>query len=79
MVNIISGTKKDFDGLAKMFDDPTWSRENMQNYFRKLEKNLYSNPSLSPEHGFDGWLKTSTVPIDVLLRNPALIGMLKPA
>ncbi|KAF8911418.1 hypothetical protein CPB85DRAFT_1185708, partial [Mucidula mucida] len=37
MINIIAETRSDFDGLASMFNDSTWSRDNMQNYFKKIE------------------------------------------
>ncbi|KAG6915224.1 hypothetical protein DXG01_012643 [Tephrocybe rancida] len=70
MINIIAGTRPDFDGLAQTFNDSTWSRENMQNYFRRIEHNLYL-PANNTDHGFDGWLKTSTLPTDVFERNPA--------
>lgn len=74
MINIISGTKSDFDDLADTFDDPTWSRDNMQTYFRRIEKNLYLSPQTSPDHGFDGWLKTSSTPLDIFAKNPAYLG-----
>ncbi|KAG6815548.1 hypothetical protein H0H87_000631 [Tephrocybe sp. NHM501043] len=70
MINIIAGTKTDFDGLAQTFNDSTWSRNNMQNYFRRIEHNLYL-PANNTDHGFNGWLKTSTLPTDVFERNPA--------
>ncbi|KAF8069142.1 hypothetical protein FPV67DRAFT_1415345, partial [Lyophyllum atratum] len=74
MVNIIAGTRQDFDGLADTFSDPSWSRNEMQSYFRRIEKNLYLVPLLSPDHGFNGWLKTTTLPLDVFVRNPLFLG-----
>ncbi|KAF9467913.1 hypothetical protein BDZ94DRAFT_1131231, partial [Collybia nuda] len=38
-INILGGTRDDFDGLAKTFNDPSWSRDNMQNYLRLIENN----------------------------------------
>ncbi|KAG6897419.1 hypothetical protein C0992_001733 [Termitomyces sp. T32_za158] len=75
MINIISGTRQDFDGLATTFNDPTWSRNNMQlTYFRRIEDNLYLQPQiLFPDHGFDGWLKTSLLPLDVFTANPSFL------
>ncbi|KAG6828266.1 hypothetical protein H0H92_008609 [Tricholoma furcatifolium] len=70
MINIIGGTRPDFDGLAETFNDSTWSRDNMQNYFKLIEDNLYL-PSNNTDHGFDGWLKTSLLPTSVFQRNPA--------
>jgi hypothetical protein len=64
MINIIAGTQTDFDGIADAFDDQTWSRSNMQNYFKKIEMNLYLLPTLLTlsDHGFTGWLKTTLLP-----------------
>lgn len=45
----------------------------MQNYFKRIERNLYLLPLLNPDHGFDGWLKTNVNPILDLL-NPAFLG-----
>ncbi|RDB28025.1 Oxygen-dependent choline dehydrogenase [Hypsizygus marmoreus] len=75
MINIIAGTRKDFNDLAGIFNDPTWSRDNMQNYFRRIEHNLYLLPLLAPDHGFDGWLKTSVLPLDVFLNNPGFLDL----
>ncbi|KAF9460959.1 hypothetical protein BDZ94DRAFT_1121233, partial [Collybia nuda] len=40
LINIIANTQEDFNGLATISKDPTWSRSNMQNYFKKIEHNL---------------------------------------
>ncbi|KAJ7700877.1 hypothetical protein B0H17DRAFT_1247664 [Mycena rosella] len=71
MINIIAGTQTDFDGIAEAFDDSTWSRSNMQNYFKKIEMNLYLLPTLLTldDHGFTGWLKTTLLPYLNLLHN----------
>jgi choline dehydrogenase len=74
MINIISDTRQDFDNLAATFKDSTWSHDNMQNYFKRLEHNLYLPQLLaSSDHGFNGWLKTSLNPVQVLL-NPMFLG-----
>ncbi|KAJ7811010.1 hypothetical protein B0H14DRAFT_2203539, partial [Mycena olivaceomarginata] len=45
MLNDIADTKQDFDRLATMFNDPTWSYGNMRNYFKRIEHNLdFSRP-----------------------------------
>ncbi|KAJ6561810.1 hypothetical protein B0H19DRAFT_1142681 [Mycena capillaripes] len=69
MVNNIAVTERDFDNLATMFDDQTWSYKNMRNYFKRIEHNLYLNKS-DPDHGFQGWLKTNINPTSILA-NPA--------
>ncbi|KAJ7184484.1 putative choline dehydrogenase [Mycena filopes] len=69
MINIIAGSRSDFDGIADTFKDPSWSRNNMQAYFKKIEKNLYLLPTLLTlfDHGFSGWLKTTLLPYKNLL------------
>ncbi|KAJ7859302.1 hypothetical protein B0H14DRAFT_3630110 [Mycena olivaceomarginata] len=53
MLNDIADTKQDFDRLATMFNDPTWSYGNMRNYFKRIEHNLdFSRPNA--DHGVDG-------------------------
>ncbi|KAL0069216.1 hypothetical protein AAF712_003579 [Marasmius tenuissimus] len=69
LINIIANTRPEFDGLARMFNDPAWSRDNMQDIFKRLEHNLYLGLPAITEHGFDGWLKTSLNPVLDLL-NP---------
>ncbi|KAJ7472720.1 alcohol oxidase [Mycena latifolia] len=65
MVNNIAGLEGDFNNLAIMFNDPTWSYKNMRNYFNRIEHNLdFSEPNL--DHGFHGWLKTSLNPTSIL-------------
>ncbi|KAJ7903220.1 hypothetical protein B0H13DRAFT_1717346 [Mycena leptocephala] len=57
MLNNIGGLRQTFDNLARMFDDRTWTRDNMQSFYGLLERNLYLTPP-NPDHGFDGWLST---------------------
>ncbi|KAK1224800.1 hypothetical protein PQX77_012284 [Marasmius sp. AFHP31] len=73
LINIIANTRPEFDGLARMFNDPAWSRDNMQDIFKRLEHNLYLGLPAITEHGFDGWLKTSLNPVLDLL-NPKYLG-----
>ncbi|KIK68546.1 hypothetical protein GYMLUDRAFT_35990 [Collybiopsis luxurians FD-317 M1] len=63
MINIIAETKTDFDNLASMFNDPTWSRDNMQNYFKLIEHNLYTLGLDPVNHGYEGWLSTNLNPL----------------
>ncbi|KAJ7917033.1 choline dehydrogenase [Mycena leptocephala] len=65
MVNNVAATERDFNDLATMFDDPTWSYKNMRNYFKRIEHNLYLDKS-DPDHGFYGWLKTNINPTSIL-------------
>lgn len=67
LVNVVTGTKDDFNSLAAMFKDDTWSFKNMRNYFKRIEHNLYINPP-NADHGYEGWLKTNLNPASVLER-----------
>lgn len=69
MINIIAGTGSDFNNIADTFEDSSWSRNNMQAYFKKIEQNLYLLPTLLTlfDHGFSGWLKTTLLPYTNLL------------
>ncbi|KAF8191553.1 hypothetical protein K438DRAFT_1591155 [Mycena galopus ATCC 62051] len=71
MINIIAGTQTDFDDISTNFEDASWTRSNMQEYFKKIEKNLYLLPTLLTlgDHGFTGWLKTTLLPYLSLLHN----------
>ncbi|KAJ7107788.1 hypothetical protein C8R44DRAFT_559909, partial [Mycena epipterygia] len=51
LVNNVADTRRGFEHLADMFKDPTWSYDNMRNYFKLIEHNLYLNES-NPDHGF---------------------------
>ncbi|KAK7042085.1 choline dehydrogenase [Favolaschia claudopus] len=58
--NSIAGMRQQFDAISLTFNDPTWSRDNMQQYWALLERNLYLDPTVpDPDHGFSGWLNSS--------------------
>lgn len=65
MLNNIADTQQDFNNLATMFNDSTWSYTSMRNYFKLIEDDLSVNSS-DPDHGFKGWLKTSTTPASLV-------------
>jgi choline dehydrogenase len=61
LIHNIAATEQDFNKLASMFNDSTWSYENMRTYFTRIEDNLFLNES-DPNHGFNGWLKSNNNP-----------------
>ncbi|KAJ6479000.1 hypothetical protein C8R45DRAFT_1006433 [Mycena sanguinolenta] len=65
LINDVGAMKGDFGALATMFNDSTWSYDNMRNYFIRIEKNLYM-PETDTDHGFNGWLKTDVNPGSIL-------------
>ena len=57
--------KSDWDEIATLMDDPSWSDSNMRKYFEGLERCEYVDaPSHAEDnpthHGFSGWLTTNT-------------------
>ncbi|KAK7035857.1 choline dehydrogenase [Favolaschia claudopus] len=71
LINIIAATTEDFNNVSTIFNDPSWSRSNMQEYFKKIEKNLYLLPTLLTlaDHGFEGWMQTTLLPYLSLLHD----------
>ncbi|SPO01708.1 probable choline dehydrogenase and related flavoproteins [Cephalotrichum gorgonifer] len=66
--------ESDFEYIATMTGDPTWSPDNMRKYFERMENNKYLLPLISG-HGYDGWLSTETAPLDFVLADPQLLSM----
>jgi choline dehydrogenase len=72
----------DWDNIAALTGDPSWSAENMRKYFQRIENCHYRLPyrwlskiGINPtRHGFGGWLRTE-IPIPRLpvLKNYELI------
>lgn len=66
--------QSDFDSLAQLTGDDSWSASNMRKYFSRLESNRYLLP-LAPGHGYSGWLTTETAPLAIPLKDPELLSM----
>ena len=66
--------QSDFDNIATLTGDSSWSADNMRKYFVKLEDNQYLLPG-AEGHGYDGWLGTSYSPIDIVVSDPQLLSL----
>lgn len=67
--------RKDFQNIADLTGDASWSPDNMRKYFVRMEDKNYL--SLQPAgHGYDGWFSTQVAPIDLALRDPQLLSLL---
>ena len=76
----------DWDDIAAIVEDPSWSADNMRRYFERLEnchhrpfwrwiKKLFGwNPT---RHGFDGWLSVEKALPKTVLRDRDLVDILK--
>ena len=67
--------QSDFEDIAALTGDNSWSAENMRKYYVRMEENRYSLPG-TPGHGYDGWLATETAPLSIPLGDPQLLSML---
>ncbi|KAG7115425.1 Oxygen-dependent choline dehydrogenase like protein [Verticillium longisporum] len=66
--------QSDFDYIARLTGDQSWSAKNMRKHFVKMENNGYLLP-LIPGHGYDGWLDTETAPLTIPLADPQLLSL----
>jgi choline dehydrogenase len=62
---------EDWNAIAKITGDKSWSAEKMKSYFKKFEKSTYAKPDRV--HGDGGWLVTSLPDIDVFLKGQQAI------
>ena len=75
----------DWDGIAALTGDVSWSAEHMRTYFRTLENchhrwpyRLLSKIGIDPTgHGWNGWLHTEKAIPESMLDDPALIKMIE--
>ncbi|KAF2128264.1 GMC oxidoreductase [Dothidotthia symphoricarpi CBS 119687] len=65
----------DFDNIATITGDDSWTADNMRKYFVKLEKNAYLLPGVEG-HGYDGWLGTEFAPLDFVVADPQLLSLI---
>ncbi|KAF2146393.1 GMC oxidoreductase [Aplosporella prunicola CBS 121167] len=67
--------QSDFDYIATLTGDGSWSADKMRKYYQKMEKNQYLLPG-AEGHGYDGWLGTETAPLSIVLEDPMLLELL---
>lgn len=68
----------DWDHIAKLTKDDSWTAKNMWKYFQRVERCLYRKPprrgKKSPTgHGFNGWLATSRVDPRIALGDETVV------
>ncbi|GJN67707.1 GMC oxidoreductase [Purpureocillium lilacinum] len=67
--------RSDFEYIASLTGDASWSPDNMRKYFVRMEHNRYLLPLLAKGHGFNGWLSTETAPLTIPLEDPQLLSL----
>ncbi|TID01720.1 Oxygen-dependent choline dehydrogenase [Colletotrichum higginsianum] len=66
--------RSDFDYIARLTGDQSWSADNMRSYFVRMENNRYLLPG-APGHGYNGWFSTETAPLNIALLDPQLLSL----
>ncbi|KAK7432954.1 hypothetical protein QQZ08_000425 [Neonectria magnoliae] len=66
--------RSDFEYIAALTGDSSWSADNMRKYFVRLEDNNHLLPG-QPGHGYNGWLSTENAPISIALGDPQLLSL----
>ncbi|KAI9148277.1 Oxygen-dependent choline dehydrogenase [Paramyrothecium foliicola] len=66
--------RSDFDRIAQLTGDSSWSATNMRNQYVKLEDNHHLLP-LKPGHGYSGWLGVNTASIGLVLQDTSLLSL----
>ncbi|KAL6706539.1 hypothetical protein ACN47E_005295 [Coniothyrium glycines] len=66
--------QSDFERIAALTGDNSWSASNMRRYFARLEDNEYLLPG-AKGHGYNGWLQTSYSPIDIVTSDLQLLSV----
>ncbi|WZH42281.1 Choline dehydrogenase [Fusarium acuminatum] len=70
--------QSDFEYIASLTGDDSWSAENMRKYFVKAEDNNH-RPAGEEGHGYNGWLSTETAPLSIPLGDEQLLSILSGA
>ncbi|KAI2885274.1 CAZyme family AA3 [Aspergillus niger] len=65
----------DWNHLASITGNDSWSADNMRQYFERLEKNRYL-PSSVTGHGMDGWLMTSLTDLRLVIEDHKLLSLI---
>ncbi|KAJ5288688.1 hypothetical protein N7478_001718 [Penicillium angulare] len=67
--------ENDWENLAAVTGNESWSAANMRGYFERLERNRYL-PSSIVGHGFDGWLTTSLTDLRLVIEDQKLLSLI---
>ncbi|KAJ5779133.1 hypothetical protein N7457_006853 [Penicillium paradoxum] len=67
--------ENDWEQMASLTGNDSWSAKNMRQYFQRLERNRYA-PSSLIGHGFDGWLTTSLTDLRLVIEDQKLLSLI---
>lgn len=71
--------QEDFDYIASLTGDSSWSASNMRQYFVKMERNEYLQSLGSLGHGYTGWLGIDVAPVTLVTEDVRLLSMVQGA
>lgn len=71
----IGAHDSDWEHIASLTNDSSWSADNMLSYFQGIEKNEYL-PSSIVGHGFGGWLVTSLTSLSLVVEDLKLLSLI---
>lgn len=71
----IGAHDSDWEYIASLTNDSSWSADNMLSYFKGIEKNEYL-PSSIVGHGFSGWLVTSLTSLSLVVEDQKLLSLI---
>ncbi len=69
--------RDDFQYVATLTGDSSWTPDNMRKYFVKMENKMYLQGPLSPGHGHNGWLSIVLTPVTLALKDLQLLSMIQ--
>ncbi|KAJ5118997.1 uncharacterized protein N7443_007928 [Penicillium atrosanguineum] len=67
--------ENDWEYIAAITGNDSWSAQNMRQYFERLERNRYL-PSSLIGHGYDGWLTTSLTDLRLVIEDQKLLSLI---
>jgi choline dehydrogenase len=76
---MIYPAESDWDGIASVTGDDSWSAANMRQYWVKLENNQYLVPGTVSGHGFGGWLDISLTDLNLALKDTKVLSLIQGA
>ncbi|PPQ88797.1 hypothetical protein CVT25_010483 [Psilocybe cyanescens] len=75
---MIYPAESDWNNIASVTGDTSWSATNMRQYWEKLENNQYVLPG-TPGHGFSGWLDISLTSLSLVLKDTKVLSLVQGA
>jgi choline dehydrogenase len=78
-------SNSDWQNIATLTGDATWTPDNMRTYFQRMEQCRYAAPppvvatSDTARHGFDGWQATEMADPTIFLADPQIKQMIQAA